>query len=150
VGVNFIITGLLLWSTRGSLASAVSREPRMGGALGIGVAQAFAILPGLSRSGATVTTALWLGVDPVRAAEFSFIMAIPAIGGAALLQIPDLSADVATVGAGPLLVSFAASLVAGVAAIRILIALLRKGSFHRFAPYLWTVGVITVVWALVG
>ncbi len=109
--------------------------------------QAFAILPGISRSGTTVTVAMWLGVDPVRAAEFSFLLAIPVISGAAILQIPDLSRDIALVGVGPLVAGFVAATVSGIAAIRLLIALLRQKAFHRFAPYCWTVGVLTMLGA---
>ena len=61
-----------------------------------GVAQAFALIPGISRSGATVVAAMWLGVEAREAAAFSFLMAVPAIGGAALLLILDLDASAAT------------------------------------------------------
>ena len=150
VGVAFVVTGLLLWSTR-LIGQAPSRtEPTMLGAVAIGLAQAFSILPGISRSGTTVTTAMWLGVDPVRAAEFSFLLAIPAIAGAAVLQIPDLGAGVQFIGAGPLVASFLTALVSGVAAIRLLISLLRSQAFHLFAPYLWTVGIATTLWASLG
>lgn len=148
VGVDFLVTGLILWSTRGVLGRSVREEPTPGGSAGIGVAQALAIMPGISRSGATVAAGLWHGVDPVRAAEFSFLLAIPAIAGAAALQIPDLSTGLASVGGGPLAVSFAAALISGVAAIRFLVALLRRGAFHRFAPYCWALGAVTIVWAV--
>ncbi len=148
VGVNFVITGSVLWSTRWLHAKATGSAPTGGAAVGIGFAQAFAILPGISRSGTTVAAAMWLGVDPVRAAEFSFLLAIPVIGGAALLQIPDLAGDVAAVGFGPLAVGFLAALISGIAAIRLLLALLRQRAFHRFAPYCWTIGVLTVLGAL--
>ena len=102
--------------------------------MGIGVAQAAAIFPGISRSGATVATAMWLGVDRVRAAEFSFLLSVPAIAGAAVLQIPHLDENAAAVGMGPLAASFLAAVLAGVFAIRFLIAVLARGAFHRFAP----------------
>ncbi len=148
VGVDFLVTGFILWSTRRSARRLVREEPTPAGSVGIGFAQALAIMPGISRSGTTVAAGLWHGVDPVRAAEFSFLLAIPAIAGAALLQVPDLSSDVASVGGGPLAVSFAAALISGIAAIRFLVALLRRGAFHRFAPYCWTLGVVTLAWAL--
>ena len=148
VGVNFLVTGTVLWSTRGRVGH--DERPTTAGAFGIGVAQALAILPGISRSGATVAAGMWLGVDAVRAAEFSFLLAIPAIGGAAILQIPDLSGDVMSIGAFPLAAGFLAALVSGVLAIRALIALLRSQAFHRFAPYCWTIGVITLLFATLG
>lgn len=148
VGADFLVTGLILWSTRGVRGGGRRDLPAPTGAVGIGVAQALAIMPGISRSGATIAAGLWHGVDPVRAAEFSFLLAVPAIAGAALLQIPDLSTDVALIGGGPLLVSFLAALVSGVVAIRFLVVLLKRGAFHRFAPYCWALGVVTIAWAV--
>jgi len=147
VGVDFLVTGTVLWSTR--LVRPASRgEPAAGGALAIGLAQAVAILPGISRSGSTVATGMWVGVDPVRAAEFSFLMAMPAIAGAAVLELPDLASGTASVGAWPLALSFATALVAGVFAIRLLVRLLARRAFHRFAPYCWVLGGVTLGWAL--
>jgi undecaprenyl-diphosphatase len=150
VGVDFLITGAILWSTRSVIAKAQADTPSGPGALAIGVGQALAIFPGISRSGTTVAAGLWLGVDPVKAAEYSFLLAIPAIGGAAILQLPHLEADIAMVGAGPLAVSFIASLVSGIIAIRLLVALLQRRAFHRFAPYCWAVGLVTLAWVLIG
>ncbi len=81
----------------------------------------------------------------MRAAEFSFLLAVPAIAGAALLQVPRIPGHVAVVGAGPLAASGAAALVAGIVAIRLLVALLRRRAFHRFAPYCWAIGVVATV-----
>jgi len=90
-----------------------------------------------------------MGLDPVRAAEFSFLLAIPAIAGAAVLQIPDLSTDLTAIGSGPLLLGFLCALASGVAAIRLLIVLLQRRGFYRFAPYCWVLGLATLGWALV-
>jgi undecaprenyl-diphosphatase len=148
VGCGFIATGLILWSTRWTSTTPTARTPSVAGAGVIGFAQALAILPGISRSGTTVATGLWLRIGPDEAAEFSFLLAIPAIAGAALLKAPELSAATADVGAGPLLMSFCMALVSGVLAIRFLVVLLRRRAFHRFAPYCWGIGAITVWWAL--
>ncbi len=150
VGLNFLVTGTVLWSTRGRVRHAERPAPSTQGAFGIGMAQALAIMPGISRSGTTVAAALWLGVDPVRAAEFSFLLAVPVIAGAAVLQIPNLSGGLASGGAWPLAAGFLAALISGVAAIRLLIFLLRKKAFHLFAPYLWGIGAITILFALLG
>ncbi len=147
VGVNFFVTGLILWSTRLIAARANRDIPTVRGALAIGIAQAFAILPGISRSGTTVSVALWLGVMPERAAEFSFLLAVPAIAGAAVLQLPEVGSASPSGGWGPLAVSFVTALVAGVVAIRFLVALLKRGAFHLFAPYCWTAGIATLAWA---
>jgi undecaprenyl-diphosphatase len=149
VGVDFLVTGVILWST-GRAQQGDRPEPDTKGALAIGLAQACAILPGISRSGSTVAAGLWTGVDPVRAAEFSFLMAVPAIAGAAVLHLPDLSRESMAVGAGPLALSFVAALVSGVLAIRLLVRLLARRAFHRFAPYCWVLGAVTLTWALLG
>ncbi len=149
VGVDFLVTGGILWSTRWA---GVPRKENLDAkeASGIGVAQAFAILPGISRSGTTVSLALWLGIKPEVAAEFSFLMAVPVITGAAVLLLPDMVAEGPGMLNGGLAVSFVAALVSGVFAIRLLVALLRRQAFHRFAPYCWALGVVTITWGLMG
>ncbi len=149
VGIHFLLTGGILWSTRWVMGQGTEALPTARGAVGIGIAQALAILPGISRSGTTVAAGLWLRLDPVRAAEFSFLLALPAIAGAAILQLPDLSIGVGSVGAGSLAMGFVTALVAGVVAIRLLIALLRRRAFYQFAPYCWALGAVTIVWALI-
>lgn len=149
VGINFVLTGTVLWST--VRASPWRRAlPTAGGAAAVGVAQAFALFPGISRSGTTVAAALWLRVEPVRAAEFSFLLSLPAVGGAALVKLPDLATHGADVGWGPLGASFAVALATGVVAIRVLVALLRRRAFHRFAPYCWALGAGTLSVALLA
>jgi len=117
-------------------------EPTWTGALVMGIAQASAILPGISRSGSTVLTGLWRRIDPVAAAEFSFLMSIPAIIGAAVLALPDLAQNGGDVGAFPLAAGFIAAGVAGVLAIRWFVALLAKQNFHVFAYYCWIAGTL--------
>jgi undecaprenyl-diphosphatase len=146
LGVEFIVTGLLLWSTRRS--SGDRTLPGWMGAVSIGLGQAFAILPAISRSGATVAAALWARLTPVAAAEFSFLMAVPVIAGAALLEGRHAAVSLSQVGAGPFVVSFVVSFASGIFAIRFLVAMLRRGRFYAFAPYCWVVGVLTIVYAL--
>lgn len=117
-------------------------EPTWGGALLMGIAQACAILPGISRSGSTVVTGLWRRIDPAAAAEFSFLMSIPAILGAAVLALPDLAAGGTQVAALPLAIGFLAAGIAGVLAIRWFVALLAKQNFHVFAYYCWIAGTL--------
>jgi len=143
-----MITGLVLWSTRRAAGRATAETLSYPGALAIGVAQAAAILPGVSRSGSTVATALWLGVAPARAAEFSFLMSIPAILGAAVLELPDASAS--AVDPGPLALAFVTALVVGVAAIKVLVRILERGAFYRFAPYCWAIGLATGAWLILA
>ena len=150
VGLNLIITAGILFSTRLTPPGRIVVPGRLG-SLGIGLAQAFAILPGISRSGSTVAAAMWMGVDAVKAAEFSFIMAIPAIMGAMVLQLPELGPGLTGgVGPGALAAGFLTALASGIFAIRLLIVLLRKAAFHKFAPYLLLVGSATVIYRLAG
>ena len=148
IGLAFIVTGFMNWSTRG--LSGIKREPSVPIALGIGGAQAVAaVVRGISRSGSTVCAALWGGLDPVAAAEFSFLLSIPVIGGAALVEGRHAAVNIAAVGAVPLAVSFVLAFVAGLWSIRFLIALLKRGRFYAFAPYNWAIGVLTIAYAVV-
>jgi undecaprenyl-diphosphatase len=113
-------------------------EPTWGGALIIGLAQALAILPGISRSGSTVIAALWRRITPAAAAEFSFLMSIPAILGAVVLQVPDvLRAEEMAVNWAALIAGATAAAVSGIVAIRFFVALLKRQNFYVFAFYCW-------------
>jgi undecaprenyl-diphosphatase len=146
-GIGFLVTGVALLSTRrrGPEGQA-SPTPR--GALIIGLAQALAPLPGVSRSGMTIASGLWVGLGAVPAADFSFLMAIPLIAGAGLVEARHASADIAQVGAVPLLAGCIVAFVAGVFAIRFLVAMLRRGRFYVFAPYCFAIGLFTLAYAL--
>lgn len=146
--VMLLVTGLLVHSVRRTAVRADDTMPSAGQAAWIGVAQAAAILPGISRSGATVAMGTWRGVDPVVAAEFSFLMSIPAILGAGLLQLGEAGGG----GLGPpvLATAFGAALLAGVAAIRLFVRMLESGAFHRFAWYCWAAGSAYLIAAAVN
>lgn len=130
-------TAVVLWSTRGRVAGAAGPDPRR--ALLIGLAQSVAILPGASRSGWTIAIALWLGLKPEAAARFSFLLSIPAICGAMLLQLMDREELTTPIGA--LALGFVAAALVGLFALRWLVALLRRMELFRFAIYL---GILTV------
>jgi undecaprenyl-diphosphatase len=144
-GIGFLVTGAVLWSSRGR--GGERAVPLWGTALLIGVAQAIAILPGVSRSGLTITTALWLGMGPVPAGTFSFLMSVPAILGAGVFELTELEAARPSVPVVPLAVGCAVALVAGIWAIRFLVQLLSRRRFHAFAPYCWAVGILTLLLA---
>jgi undecaprenyl-diphosphatase len=143
------VTGFALWSTR-RLVGGTKDRPTAPAALGIGVAQALAILPGISRSGMTVSTGLWAGMSAVKAADFSFIMAIPLIAGAGILEARHLSGGIGAVGFGPLILACVVAFASGVWAIRLLVALLARGRFASFAPYCFAIGGFTLVLAAWG
>jgi len=146
-GVGFLVTGACLWSTRRKGPQGAA-QPTPGGAVIIGLAQAFAPLPGVSRSGTTISSGLWVGLGAVAAADFSFLMAIPLIAGAGLVEARHASVDIAQVGAVPLLVGCIVAFLSGVFAIRFLVAMLRRGRFYAFAPYCFAVGLFTLAYAL--
>ncbi len=113
-------------------------------ALLIGCAQAVAILPGISRSGSTIASGLFLKLRPAAAAEFSFLLAIPAIGGAAFLHLLDMFKDAAE-PALPLPVlagGFAISAVVGYVSLALLLKLLKRGRLAFFSWYLYAVGTL--------
>jgi len=139
-GGALLVTGTLLWSTRRPLGRNPKGKPGILAALLMGLAQAFAILPGISRSGATVVTGLWLGVEAEEAAAFSFLMAVPAILGAAVLELPDLAETGMGLQGSAVWVGGMGAAVTGVLAIWTFVAMLRRKAFHRFGPYCWLVG----------
>lgn len=148
IGVAFIVMGGILWAARGRMTGTAER-PDLVGAVLIGLGQAAAIAPAISRSGCTITLGILRGMDPVRAAEFSFILGVPAIAGAALLEAPEAARGFAQVGLPAFLIAFATAFATGLVAIALLRRLLRARAFHRFAPYLWALGTATlVVWVL--
>ncbi len=147
VGLALLVTGGLVLTTRWTAPRARAVTPGWGVALAIGCAQAFAILPGISRSGATVALALALGVAPRAAAEFSFLLGIVAITGAAVLMLPELGqADgeaLVQIGFGAV-----AALASGLFAIWLFVRMLDRSLFHYWAGYCWVVGGAFLFWAL--
>ncbi len=131
-----LVTAVILMSTR--WATRRSRELTWSPALIMGLAQALAILPGISRSGSTISAGLHAGIKPSEAAEFSFLLAIPAIGGATLfkakqlLSLPPELLGQYSLGAG---VSFITSIVA----VYLVLATIRRGRFQYFAYYCFAV-----------
>lgn len=114
----------------------------------IGLAQAVAILPGISRSGATITTGLYLGVEKSRATRFSFLMVLPPILGAMLLKIKDVAEapEVATsIPALSLITGFIAAFISGLLACQWMIRIVRNGKLIYFAYYCYAVALITLL-----
>lgn len=139
-GVLLLVTGGILWSTRRAVERATNDRIGWRVALIMGLAQAFAILPGISRSGTTITAGLWGRVDGETVAEFSFLMSVVAIAGAVLLQLGEVGDSITQVGAAPLLVGFIVALLSGIFAIRFLVWLLQRQAFYAFAFYVWAAG----------
>ncbi len=144
VAYNMIATGCVLVVTRfKSDRTAGSGEISWMQAIIIGIAQVFALAPGISRSGITISSALLLGCSREAAARFSFFLFIPAVLGAFVLEFVKL--DVGSVHWGIVTAGFFTALVSGYIALKWLIHLVRKGVFYRFAFYCWFVGVMTLL-----
>jgi undecaprenyl-diphosphatase len=140
--------GIIMALSRATAPAEWHPEPTYAGAGLMGIAQAVAILPGISRSGSTVITGLWRRIDPEAAAEFSFLMSVPAIIGAAILSLPDLLGDggVASGGIATIVIGALAAGIAGVLAIRFFVGMLRRRSFHAFAYYCWLAGALFILY----
>ncbi len=143
VGFMLIITALLLLFA--DRAKNTNKKVSFFNAFVIGVSQALAMMPGISRSGATISTSVLLGVDRTKAARFSFLMVVPLIfgkiakdilGGAISFQ----SEQLGTLGAG-----FLASFVAGLFACNWMISLVKKSKLSYFSLYCFIVGVIAII-----
>ena len=140
VAVSLLITGAIVYSTRWLIALGERTEPSWWGSLGIGIAQAASLLPGISRSGATVAAALGDRTERVAAAEFSFLLSVPAILGASVLEVPALVTAEVGLAFSSVAAAFLSSFAAAVVAIVLFVRWLRGGRLHVFAYYCWVVG----------
>jgi len=150
-GFMLLVTGCLLY-TLAYLRPGRKNEATMTAidALLISVAQGIAIIPGISRSGATITSALWLGLDRETAVRFSFLVSIPVILGATLLEAKDMAVSGFSGLTASVLPGMLAAFLSGILAIRLFVKVLRKGKFHYFAYYCWCAGIITLLFAWLG
>ncbi len=151
-GFMFPLTGLiLLWSARRDPGQTTCRELTYGRAILIGLAQAFAILPGISRSGTTIVAGIGCGLRRDEAATFSFLLAIPAIGGAGLIETVKLLGEPSgAMPLGPLALGMLVSFLVGLAALGWLIRWLDQGRLHLFAWWVIPLGAAVVAWQLFG
>ncbi|MFT4570347.1 MAG: undecaprenyl-diphosphatase [Hyphomicrobiaceae bacterium] len=147
VGVSLLFTAAML--------AVVSRKPAGGrgragvsavDALVIGSFQAVGVIPGISRSGATISGALWRGIDRDTAARFSFLLAVPAICGAIVRHIGELGA-LASESPAPLIAGTVASALTGWVAIEVMMRAVRGGRLRGFALYCLLVGGAALVWS---
>jgi undecaprenyl-diphosphatase len=146
VGSMLLITGLLLFLA--DKAKKTDQKVNFSNALVIGISQAIAILPGISRSGATISTSVLLGVDREKAARFSFLMVVPLILGKMSKDI--LSGDLLVDNSGilPLSLGFIAAFITGLIACKWMIKLVKNSQLKYFAYYCFTIGSITIIASL--
>jgi len=145
VALTMALVGMVLWAADRRAAQATEdQEITLSHALLVGLAQALAIVPGTSRSGVTISAALFLGHRREAAARFSFMLALPITLGAAIVKVPDLfrgGADPA-----PVVVGMVAAFVSGLLAIRVLLAYVRTRTYRPFVFY--RLAFALVVWAV--
>ena len=142
VAITLMITGIILLTTR--FIKTKLKDVSISRGLLIGIVQALAIIPGISRSGITISLGMHLGIAPEKAAKFSFLLALPAIAGAGLLtgvDLMDLSEP--TLPWTILIVGFFSSLLVGWISLKWLLGLIRSGKFHWFGVYCVLLGILS-------
>ena len=146
VGFFLIITGILLWAAeRVKTGHKEVKDVSFKNALVIGIFEAFAIAPGISRSGATIAAGLFSGLDRKLAARYSFLLSIPAIIGAAAVQVKDIGAGYEA-NTTAIIAGFLAAVIFGYLAIAFLLRIIvRKRSLLIFSIYCWIVGALTLI-----
>jgi len=149
-GIGLLITGVVLWSVQYARRS--DRGPdsfSWRDASFIGIAQVAALFPGISRSGVTISAGLFKKLDPDFAAEFSFILMVPAVLGANVLKIGEglMAGPETSIGLWGYFLGTLTAAITGVIAIKWLLNLLRKGELTRFAYYCLPLGAIVLVWS---
>lgn len=148
VGIFLIITGIILYySERHSSGHTTEKDMSFKQALTIGICQGLAVFPGISRSGSTIASGLCLGLNREYAARYSFLLSVPAVVGAALVQVKDIAVlDVSTT---VLVAGFLSSVIFGYLSIKLLMKMIEGWSLDIFAYYCWIVGILTAVLSIV-
>ncbi len=158
---SMVVVGVCLLITASLLSFSYFAKPRqkehlsMWDAFIIGIAQACAVLPGLSRSGSTIGTGLLLGAKKEKLAQFSFLMVIPPILGEALLDVKKMlesgvEAALGNISTTALAIGFIAAFLSGCLACKWMINLVKKGKLIYFAIYCAIVGLATLIWQMMG
>ena len=147
IGILLLFTGGLLLMA--DMAKSTGKPVTFTSSLIIGISQAIAILPGISRSGATISTAVLLGIDKEKAARFSFLMVVPLILGKMAKDILDGGSDFGSLSIPVLSGGFISAFVAGLIACTWMIALVKKSKLKYFAYYCFAVGAIAIGYNLI-
>ena len=143
VGIMLCVTAVLLYLA--DKAQRTDRDVTPGRALVIGVAQAIAIIPGISRSGATIATSVLLGIDRYKASRFSFLMVVPLILGKVAYDLVQGEMGAIDVQGGHLIAAFIAAFVSGALACRWMVALVRHSKLRYFSLYCIVLGIFAII-----
>ena len=146
VGFMLFITALLLLLA--DKAKDTSKDVTYVNAIVIGISQAIAVLPGISRSGATISTSVLLGIDRTKAARFSFLMVVPLIVGKVIKDLASGDIQLTSSETIPLIVGFFAAFFSGLLACKWMIALVQKSKLTYFSIYCAVVGFIAILYSL--
>ena len=143
VSAGFIFTSVVLIIISFLKGKKQFKNTKLHEAFFIGVAQGIGVIPGISRSGITISSSVLAGMDRAKAGEFSFLLAFPAVLGALILDIKDLNVMSQSVSPLNLLVASISSFIIGVISLKLLIPIIKKGKLAWFALYLIPVGIIS-------
>jgi len=143
VGFMLIVTGAILGASR-LIPDHFTKRKEVGliSAMAIGLAQGAAIIPGISRSGATIVCGLFCGLNRDMAGRFSFLLSIPAIVGASVLKFDMI--EITEIGLIPFLAGIIVSFLVGIIALKITMDMLRKGNLYYFSPYCLLAGILAL------
>jgi len=147
VGVALTVTGIILALTA-LVRKGGEKELGVAAALTIGTAQGIAVIPGISRLGTTISTGLFLGLDRLKAAKYSLLLAFPAILGLALVSFFRTRGETLSIDVVALCVAAASAMVIGFLALKILMFVISRARFWQFAPYCIIVGLAIAIVAL--
>ena len=156
LGVKFVCGGFLVTSALLIISSIMEKRQSANGpneftgisirqSIIIGIMQGFGTLPGISRSGSTIAGALFGGVNRSLAGEFSFIVSIPAILGAFILELKDLGQMSSSIGAAPIIAGCISSFAVGYFSLSVLMKIIKKGKLQWFAAYLIPAGILGLI-----
>ncbi len=148
VGFMLLVTAVLLYLA--DKAKNTNKSVSYKSALIIGISQAIAMLPGISRSGATISTSVLLGIDRTKSARFSFLMVIPLILGKVAKDMMSDSISLESNQLGVLSAGFLAAFISGLFACTWMISLVKKSKLSYFAIYCLVVGFISIIYALMN
>ena len=150
IAVSLAVTGVLLFASGRYRPRDARPVPGVPAGLAIGLAQGIGVIPGISRSGITITAALFAGVERKAAGEFSFLLSIPVILGAFILELKSADTLSGVVSAVPLAVGMAVAFAVGYLSLRFLLALINRGKLGWFALYLVPAGISLAIYFAVA
>jgi len=143
VGLSLLITGAILYLTKNTRGK---KKLRLKDSILVGIVQAFALIPGISRSGSTISTGLLRDIDKKLAFKFSFLLAVPAVIGANLLELTNVIVGNIQINLLQAIVSTLISFIAGYISLKFLYNLLQKGKFYLFCYYCWMLGTLLLLY----